>query len=159
MSWIEERKTSNGCLIQISKNLDYQVTNKLGLEILKSSKIQSPLQPIPKIVFLGNIFKLDHLRLGEVIFVNVKVGKILIPYQTIGSNELKFLTYINLTSSDTLPVIVYHKQTLKDLMELYESGNQFHNIVVEESQPKNEIINMKIRYPNVNISIIKKKLA
>ncbi len=155
MNWIEERKTSNGCLIQISEDNYYQVFNRKGVEIYRSN---SAIQKIPQIVFLTGFFKLDHLRLGEVNFVSVKTAKVLIPYQVIESNEIKFLSYPTLTESDMLPVIVFQKQSIKDIQTIQLRGNEVSHVVVEENHPKQDMINLKIRFPNINVLIIKKKL-
>lgn len=154
MNWVDERKTANGCLIQISEDNHYQVFNKKGVEIFRSN---SPIQKIPRIVFLTAFFKLDHLRLGEVSFVSVKSAKVLIPYQTTESNEIKFLTYPTLTESDMLPVIVFHKQSSKDIPSIQQKGIEVSHVVVEENHPKSDMINLKIRFPNINVLIIKKK--
>jgi hypothetical protein len=154
MKWVEERKTTNGCIIQISDDNQYQVFNRKGVEIYRSN---SPIQKIPRIVFLGAFFKLDHIRLGEINFVSVKSAKVLIPYQTNESNELKFLSYPTLTESDMLPVIVFHKQSSKDIPNIQEKGIDITHAVVEEAHPKPDMINIKIRFPNINVLIIKKK--
>lgn len=43
-------------------------------------------------------------------------------------------------------------------MNATEQGIEFHHIVADESLLKNDMVTLKIRYPTVNILILKRKL-
>lgn len=155
----EERKTPAGYQVKVRLDkLTYIVFTPKGPEIPKGAKSNSIVVNVPKVVFLGEDFNLSHFRLGELSFVNVKAGKLVIPYQHGNSREIKTI-YLNTGSdSDILPVIIYHYSHIKDVIHSAEQGLEFHHIVADEGLMKNDMVTLKIRYPTVNILILKKKI-
>jgi hypothetical protein len=155
----EERKTPAGFLVKVRlTKLTYVVFTPKGPEVPKGAKNNSIIVPVPRVVFLGDDFNLSHFRLGELSFVNVKSGKLVIPYQHGGSRDIKTIYLNSGSDSDILPVIIFHYNFVKDIMTATEQGIEFHHIVADESLLKNDMVTLKIRYPTVNILILKKKI-
>ena len=155
----EERKTPAGFLVKVRlTKLTYVVFTPKGPEVPKGAKNNSIIVPVPRVVFLGDDFNLSHFRLGELSFVNVKAGKLVIPYQHGGSRDIKTIYLNSGSDSDILPVIIYHFNFVKDIMSATEQGVEFHHIVADESLLINDMVTLKIRYPTVNILILKKKI-
>lgn len=156
----EERKTPAGYLVKVRLNkMTYVVFTPRGPEVPKGAKNNSIIVPVPRVVFLGEEFNLSHFRLGELSFVNVKSSKLIIPYQHGGSREIKTIFLNSGSESDILPVIIYHFNTVKEIHSLAEQGIEFHHIVADETLQRNDLVTLKIRYPNVNILILKKKIS
>ncbi len=155
----EERKTPNGYLVKVRLGkLTYVVFTPKGPEVPKGAKSNSIIVTVPKVVFLGDEFNLSHFRLGELSFVNVKAGKLVIPYQHGGSREIKTIFLNSGSESDILPVIIYHYNFVKDISQASEKGIEFNHLVADESLQKNDMVTLKIRYPTVNILLLKKKI-
>lgn len=155
----EERKTPAGFLVKVRLDkMTYVVFKPMGPEIPKGAKNNSIIVPVPRVVFLGEDFNLSHFRFGEMCFVNVKASKLMIPYHHGNSRETKFILLNSGSESDNLPVIVNHYITVKELIHAAEQGEEFHHIIADESLVKNDMVTLKIRYPNVNILILKKKI-
>lgn len=155
----EERKTPSGFLVKVRlTKLTYVVFTPKGPEVPKGAKSNSIIVPVPRVVFLGDDFNLSHFRLGELSFVNVKAGKLVIPYQHGGSRDIKTIFLNSGSESDILPVIISHYNFVKDIIHATEQGTEFHHIVADESLLKNDMVTLKIRYPTVNILILKKKI-
>lgn len=156
----EERKTPEGFLVKVRlSKMTYVVFTPKGPEVPKGAKNNSIIVTVPRVVFLGDDFNLSHFRMGDLSFVNVKNGKLLIPYQHGGAREIKTINLNSGSESDILPVIIYHFNTLKDLNSLTEKQIEFQHIVADEGLQKNDMVSLKIRYPNVNIFLLKKKMA
>ena len=155
----EERKTPAGYLVKVRLGkLTYVVFTPKGPEVPKGAKNNSIIVPVPRVVFLGDEFNLTHFRLGELSFVNVKAGKLVIPYQHGGSREIKTIYLNSGSDSDILPVIIYHYNLVKDIISATEKGLEFHHIVADENLLKNDMVTLKIRFPTINILILKKKI-
>lgn len=156
MDGIEEKKTPKGYVIRIVRDtMRFTITNPAGL----TEKMQGSATPVPvpKVVFLGNDFDVSHFPQGDLAYVNSKEGKMSISYQHASSRELKTIHIPVETSSDIVPVIMYH---FKEIKEFYAQGvlmALIKHIVIDESFPKNDMVSLKIRYPQVNVFIQKKK--
>lgn len=156
----EERKTPKGYLVKVRLNkLTYVVFTPRGPEVPKGAKNNSIIVPVPRVVFLGDDFSLSHFRLGELSFVNVKNSKLVIPYQHGGTRDIKYIYLNSGSESDVLPVIIYHFNTVKEIIKSSEEGNLFHHIVSDEGLHRNDMVTLKIRYPSINILILKKKIV
>lgn len=156
----EERRTPNGFLVKVRLNkMTYVVFTPKGPEVPKGAKNNSIIVTVPKVVFLGDDFSLSHFRLGELSFVNVKAGKLVIPYQHGGARDIKYIYLNSGSESDILPVVIYHFTSVKDVISSSEQGNVFHHIVSDEGLHRNDMVTLKIRYPSVNILILKKKIV
>lgn len=156
----EERKTPKGYLVKVRLNkLTYVVFTPKGPEVPKGAKNNSIIVPVPRVVFLGDDFSLSHFRLGELSFVNVKNSKLAIPYQHGGAKDIKYIFLNSGSESDILPVIIYHYNTVREVIKSSEAGNSFHHIVSDEGLHRNDMVTLKIRYPLVNILILKKKIV
>ena len=155
----EERKTPNGFLVKVRLGkLTYVVFTPKGPEVPKGAKSNSIIVNVPRVVFLGDDFNLSHFRLGELSFVNVKAGKLVIPYQHGGSRDIKTIFLNSGSESDILPVIIYHFNFVKDISQATEKGIEFHHLVADETLQKNDMVTLKIRFPTVNILLLKKKI-
>ncbi len=155
----EERKTPAGFLVKVRlSKMTYVVFTDKGPEIPRGSKNKSIVVPVPKVAFLGEEFDLSHFRLGELNFVNVKGGKMVIPYQHGGSKEIKTILLSTGSSSDVLPVVVSHFRSKNELIQKCDEGETFHHLVVDEGLPRTDMVGLKIRYPALNILVIKKKV-
>ncbi|MBE8414610.1 hypothetical protein IQA55_02105, partial [Leptospira borgpetersenii serovar Tarassovi] len=111
-------------------------------------------------VFLGSQFNLSHFRLGELSFVNVKQSKLVIPYQHSNSgNEVRTIFLNSGSDCDVLPVVVYHFQNSGDLIRSREEGVEMHHLVLDESYPRQDLITLKIRFPSLNMLIVRKKVV
>jgi hypothetical protein len=156
----EERKTPSGFLVKVRlSKMTYVVFTPKGPEVPKGAKNNSIIVTVPRVVFLGDEFSLSHFRLGELNFVNVKNGKLVIPYQHGGSREIKTIFLNSGSESDILPVIIYHYNTVKEVAALAEKNIEFHHIVADETLQRSDMVALKIRYPTVNILILKKKIT
>jgi len=156
----EERKTPEGYLVKVRlSKMTYVVFTPKGPEVPKGAKNNSIIVNVPRVVFLGDDFNLSHFRMGDLSFVNVKNGKLLIPYQHGGAKEIKTINLNSGSESDILPVIIYHFNTLKELGTLSEKKIDFQHIVADEGLQKNDMVSLKIRYPSVNIFLLKKKMT
>ncbi|MDX1961155.1 MAG: hypothetical protein SFU98_21475 [Leptospiraceae bacterium] len=156
----EERKTPAGYLVKVRLGkMTYVVFTPKGPEVPKGAKNNSIIVNVPRVVFLGEDFNLSHFRLGELTFVNVKTGKLVIPYQHGGSREIKTIFLNSGSESDILPVVIYHQNNVKDIAALAEKGIEFHHIVADEGLQRSDMVTLKIRFPTVNILILKKKIA
>jgi len=156
----EERRTPGGFLIKVRlAKMTYVVFSESGPEVPKGAKNNSIVVTVPKVAFFGEEFRVGHFHLGELAFVNVKAGKMVIPYQHGGSNEIKSIFLGTGSASDALPVVIFHYPTKEDLMRAWESGEHPHFLVVDEDIPRSEMVTLKIRYPQLNILVIKKKLG
>ncbi|MBK8394830.1 MAG: hypothetical protein IPL26_06225 [Leptospiraceae bacterium] len=155
---MEERKTPGGYTVRVHRaTMTYEVISRRGTEIPRNTKNNSSIIKVPRIIFLGHAFNLSHFRLADLTYVNAKSSKLQIPYQYEDSPDIKIFTVPTGSDSDVLPIIPYQYQTLKEVVHAAEQGLEFHNIIVDESSPKNEMVNLKIRFPNVNILILRKK--
>jgi hypothetical protein len=139
--------------------MTYVVFTPKGPEVPKGAKNNSIIVPVPRVIFLGDDFNLTHFRLGELSFVNVKTGKLVIPYQHGGSREIKTIFLNSGSESDILPVIIYHQNSVKEINHLAEQGIEFHHIVADEGLQRSDMVALKIRFQTVNILILKKKIA
>lgn len=156
----EERKTPGGYLVKVRMSkMTYVVFTDQGPEIPRGAKNKSIVVPVPKVAFLGPDFNLSHFRLGELSFVNVKQGKLVIPYQYGTSNEIKTIFVATGSSSDVLPVVIHHFSRKEDLIAECDRTEIFHHLVVDEDIPRTDMVSLKIRYPSMNILVIKKKIA
>jgi hypothetical protein len=156
----EERKTPAGYLVKVRLNkMTYVVFTPKGPEIPKGAKNNSIIVQVPRVVFLGDDFNLSHFRLGELSFVNVKSGKLVIPYQHGASREIKTIFLNTGSASDILPVIVHHFNSPKEINQLTDDHQDFHHIVADEGLQRNDMVSLKIRFPTVNILILKKKMS
>jgi hypothetical protein len=156
---LEERKTPGGYILRVHRaTMTYEVISHKGPEIPRHSKNNSTIVKIPRIIFLGHSFNLSHFRLTDITYVNAKSGKLHIPYQYEGTADIKIITVPTGSNSDVLPIIPYQYQILKEIVYAAEQGLEFHDIIVDESSPKNEMVNLKIRFPSVNILILRKKV-
>lgn len=156
----EERKTPAGFSVKVRlSKMTYVVFSGSGPEVPKGARNNSIVVNVPKVGFFGDEFRVGHFHLSELSFVNVKMGKMVIPYHHGFSNEIKTIFLATGSASDALPVVIYHYKTKEDLMKAWESGEQVHYLVVDEEIPRNEMVTLKIRYPNLNILVIKKKIS
>ncbi len=156
----EERKTSAGFLVKVRlSKMTYVVFSSEGPEVPKGARNNSIVVNVPKVGFFGEEFRVGHFHLGELSFVNVKMGKMVIPYHHGFSNEIKTIFLATGSASDALPVVIFHYRHKEELMHAWESGEQVHYLVVDEEIPRNEMVTLKIRYPNLNILVIKKKIS
>jgi hypothetical protein len=151
---IEEKVSPEGYKIKVDLNTYYySITNPRG-----HKEVFSSTQPkVPRIVFLGDGFNLSHFFLGELVFVNAKDRKLIIPYQFRDSKDLKTILLPSHSESDVMPVILYHYFHYKEVVKATEMGYIFKHIIVDESITKSDLVNLKVRYPQVNIYIQKKK--
>ncbi|MBP6740482.1 MAG: hypothetical protein KA146_10845 [Leptospiraceae bacterium] len=101
---------------------------------------------------------MSHFRLCDLTYVNSKSGKLQIPYQYEDAPDIKIISVPTGSDSDVLPIIPYQFQSLKEIVHAAEQGLEFQNIIVDESSPKSEMVNLKIRFPTVNILILRKKI-
>ncbi|WP_411821370.1 hypothetical protein [Leptospira sp. 'Mane'] len=155
----EERKTPGGYLVKVRlSKMTYVVFTDIGPEVPKGSKNNSIVVLVPKVGFFGEDFDLSHFHSGELSFVNVKAGKMVIPYQHGFSNEIKTIFLGTGSQSDALPVIIYHYRNKEELMRAWETGEQVQYLVVDEEIPRSDMVTFKIRYPSLNILVIKKKI-
>ncbi|MCG9875152.1 MAG: hypothetical protein MH321_10235 [Leptospiraceae bacterium] len=156
----EERKTPGGFLIKVRlAKMTYVVFTNDGPEVPRGSKSKSIVVPVPRVAFLGSDFNLSHFRLSELSFVNVKAGKLVIPYQHGTSNEIKTIFVATGSASDILPVLVQHFTTKEDLVKECETSEIFHYLIVDEDLPRTDMVTLKIRFPAMNILVIKKKIS
>ena len=95
---------------------------------------------------MGSSFNLSHFRLSDLTYVNAKSGKLQVPYQYEGASDIKIISIPTGSDSDVLPIIPYQYQTLKEIVYASDQGLEFQNIIVDESSPKNEMVNLKIRF-------------
>ncbi|TGK59269.1 hypothetical protein EHQ27_01320 [Leptospira wolffii] len=160
-SLYEERKTPNGYLVKVRlAKMTYVVFTSKGPEVPKGARNQSIVVPVPRIVFLGEEFDLSHFRLGELSFVNVKQGKLVIPYQHSSSgNEVRTIFLNSGSECDILPVMIYHYSKVEDLLGAREEGVEMHHLVLDEEFPRQDLVALKIRFPSLNMLIIKRKVA
>lgn len=160
-SLYEERKTPGGFLVKVRlAKMTYVVFTQKGPEVPRGSKNNSIVVAVPRIVFLGSEFNLAHFRLGEVSFVNVKQGKLVIPYQHSNTgNEVRTIFLNSGSDCDVLPVVVYHFQNNEDLIRSRDQGVEMHHLVLDESYPRQDLITLKIRFPALNMLIVRKKIA
>jgi hypothetical protein len=159
---IEERKTPAGFRVKVDVNTyEYFVYTQRGtLETPKMPDWKPGLPvKVPRIVFLGGEFVLNHFILGELTFINSRDGKMIIPYQYGESKEPKNILLPAYSDSDIVPILVYHYQSYRDIVKATDMGMVFKHVVVDESLPKGEMVNLKVRYPKVNIFIQKKKVS
>jgi len=156
----EERKTPGGFLIKVRlAKMTYVVFTNDGPEVPRGSKSKSIVVPVPRVAFLGSDFNLSHFRLSELSFVNVKSGKLVIPYQHGNSNEIKTIFVATGSASDILPVLVQHFTTKENLVKECEVSEIFHYLIVDEDLPRTDMVTLKIRFPAMNILVIKKKIS
>jgi hypothetical protein len=156
----EERKTPGGFLVKVRlAKMTYVVFTDNGPEVPRGAKNNSIVVNVPKVAFLGDDFHLTHFRLGELSFVNVKSGKLVIPYQHSSSNEIKTIFLNTGSNSDILPVLIHHFPKKEGLIAAYDKGESFHHLVIDEDIPRSDMVSLKIRYPMMNILVIKKKLG
>lgn len=156
---MEERKTPGGYTVRVHRaTMTYEVISRKGTEIPRSSKNNSSIVKVPRIIFLGSSFNLSHFRLCDLTYVNSKSGKLQIPYQYEDAPDIKIISVPTGSDSDVLPIIPYQYQSLKEIVHAAEQGLEFQNIIVDESSPKSEMVNLKIRFPTVNILILRKKI-
>ncbi|EMY15082.1 hypothetical protein LEP1GSC043_4806 [Leptospira weilii str. Ecochallenge] len=160
-SLYEERKTPGGFLVKVRlAKMTYVVFTQKGPEVPRGSKNNSIVVAVPRVVFLGSQFNLSHFRLGELSFVNVKQSKLVIPYQHSNSgNEVRTIFLNSGSDCDVLPVVVYHFQNSEDLIRSREEGVEMHHLVLDESYPRQDLITLKIRFPSLNMLIIRKKVV
>jgi hypothetical protein len=159
-SLYEERKTPAGFLVKVRlAKMTYVVFTDQGPEVPRGSKTKSIVVPVPRVAFLGTDFNLSHFRLGELSFVNVKQGKLVIPYQHGLSNEIKTIFVSTGSQSDVLPVIVYHFEEKDALVAECEKSDIFNHLIVDEDIPRTDMVTLKIRFPKMNILVIKKKIT
>ncbi len=159
-SLYEEKKTPAGFLVKVRlSKMTYVVFTAKGPEIPRGSKNNSIIVPVPRIVFLGIDFDLSHFQQGELSFVSVKAGKMVIPYQHGGSKEVKTIFLNSGSGSDILPVIIFHFKTIQEFIAGSEGGNEFHHLVIDEDFPRQDMVSLKIRFPVLNILIIKRKIV
>ncbi|TGN19729.1 hypothetical protein [Leptospira idonii] len=155
----EERKTPGGFLVKVRlSKMTYVVFTDHGPEVPKGAKNNSIVAIVPKVGFFGEDFDISHFHLGELSFVNVKAGKMVIPYQHGFSNEIKTIYLGTGSQSDALPVVIYHYRNKEELMRAWESGEQVQFLVVDEEIPRSDMVTFKIRYPSLNILVIKKRI-
>ncbi|MDZ4726382.1 MAG: hypothetical protein SH817_09500 [Leptospira sp.] len=155
----EERKTPGGFLVKVRlSKMTYVVFTESGPEVPKGAKNNSIVSVVPKVGFFGTDFDLSHFHLGELSFVNVKAGKMVIPYQHGFSNEIKTIYLGTGSQSDALPVVIQHFKTKEALMQAWEKGEQVQYLVVDEEIPRSDMVTFKIRYPSLNILVIKKRI-
>ncbi|EQA38360.1 hypothetical protein LEP1GSC047_2293 [Leptospira inadai serovar Lyme str. 10] len=157
----EERKTPRGFLVKIKlAKMNYVVFTAKGPEIPKGSKNHSIIVPVPKIAFLGDGFDLSHFRLGELSFVNVTRGKLVIPFQHASTGSEVRSVFLNSGSEcDVLPVIILHYRKCEDLLRARAAGIEIHHLVLDENFPREDLISQKIRFPSLNMLIIRSKAA
>ncbi|PJZ52896.1 hypothetical protein [Leptospira adleri] len=160
-SLYEERKTPGGFLVKVRlAKMTYVVFTQKGPEVPRGAKNSSIVVAVPRVVFLGSEFNLAHFRLGELSFVNVKQGKLVIPYQHANSgNEVRTIFLNSGSDCDVLPVVVYHFQNNEDLIRSRDEGVEMHHLVLDESYPRQDLITLKIRFPALNMLIVRKKVA
>lgn len=156
----EERKTPGGFLVKVRMaKMTYVVFTDEGPEVPRGSKSKSIVVPVTRVAFLGSDFNLSHFRLGELSFVNVRQGKLVIPYQYGNSNEIKTIFVSTGSASDVLPIIVFHFSNKEDLIAECDRSEVFHHLVVDEDIPRTDMVSLKIRYQSMNILVIKKKIS
>lgn len=155
---IEERKTPAGFRIKVD------ISTYEFFVYAQNGKLETPRNPdwkpgmpnkVPRIVFLGSGFGLEHFILGELTFLNTREGKMVIPYQY--EKEPKTILLPCYTFADIAPALLYKYDLSREIVKATEMGFQFKHVIVDESLPKSEMINLKLRYPNLNIFIQKKK--
>lgn len=159
-AFIEERKTPAGYRIRVDvSTYEFFVYNEKGkLETPRSSNWK-PGTPnkVPRIVFLGLEFGLDHFILGELTFLNTRDGKMIVPYKY--EKEPKTILLPVSTLADVTPAIFYRYGFSKEIVKASETGLEFKHVIVDESLPKSELINLKVRYPKLNVFIQKKRIS
>jgi hypothetical protein len=156
---MEERKTPGGFTLRVHRaTMTYEVISRKGPEVPRNSKTNLSIVKVPRIIFLGASFNLSHFRLADLTYVNAKSGKLQVPYQYEGGSDIKIISVPTGSDSDVLPIIPYQYNSLKEVVHAAEQGLEFQNIIVDESSPKNEMVNLKIRFPSVNILILRKKV-
>ncbi len=156
MDGIEEKKTPKGYIIRIVKDtMRFSITNPAGLpELIQGTPIPVP---VPKVVFIGSNFDIAHFPHGELTYINSKEGKMIISYQHNTSRDLKIIHIPIETQSDIAPIVMYHFIDMKEFNSQGVLMALIKHIVVDDSFPKNDMVALKIRYPQVNVYIQKKK--
>ncbi len=139
--------------------MTYVVFSQKGPEVPRGSKNNSIIVTVPRIVFLGKEFDLSHFQQGELSFVSVKAGKMVIPYQHGGAKDVKTIFLNSGSASDVLPVIIFHFKSVQEFLAGTEGGNEFHHLVIDEDFPRQDMVSLKIRFPVLNILIIKRKIV
>ena len=158
-SLYEERRTPKGYLVKVRlAKMTYVVFSEIGPEIPRGAKNNSIVVTVPRIAFLGPDFDLSHFYLGELSFVNVRNGKLVIPYQHGNSSEVKTIFLATGSNSDILPVIIYHFKTPEELTKQYDSIGGFQHVILDEDLSRQSMVTLKIRFPNLNILVIKRKI-
>jgi hypothetical protein len=154
---MEERKTQSGYTLKVRpETLDFSVFHPNGTEELNRNG--SNLFYIPRVVFLGNDFDISHLRIADINYLSARQGKIQIPYQHGGSNQVKNIQISTETLSDLVPVQVFQYDSTPNFIKasaLVQKG--FTHLISDESLPKNDMVSIKIRFPNLSIFIQKRK--
>jgi len=157
----EEKKTPKGFLIKVRLDkFTYVVFKDSGPEVPRGAKDGAIIVNVPFVVFIGESFDLSHFDLNGLNYVNVKSGKMVIPYTHGDSREIKSIFLNSGSDCDILPVVVYYFRTVQDMINLAEKERiRFHHLIIDEDFPRAEMVKLKIRYPLLNILIIKKKVV
>ena len=156
----EEKTTPKGFLIKIKADKShYIVFTSSGPEIPKNTRGQSINVKIPRVVFIGKSFDVSHFDYGQINYVNVKSSKMAIPYAHGDSREIKSIFLNSGSQSDVLPVIIYYFRDASQLDEKSADGKMYDHVIIDDDFERASMVKLKIRYPRLNILIIKKKVT
>lgn len=155
-SMIEERKSPLGYLVRVEiKSYKYTIFKPDGELEKNVGTVNEPYPKVPKIVFMGKNFQLPHFHLGELIYLNTRKGKMIIPYNHSSAKGDISVGITCFSESDIFPAMLYHYQDLKEFVRANEEGYVFKHAIVDENFPKSDMIHLKIRYSKLNIFIHK----
>jgi hypothetical protein len=155
-SLIERRVSPQGFTLRVDiKSLTFSVFTPKGQKETYVN-LSNDLQ-VPRVVFLGENFRLQHFITGELSFVNSKDAKMNLPYLYAESIEQKTISIPCFSYADITPVILHHYKTAKEVVHVSQSNRLVFNHIIAEESNKSDIVNLKIRFPETNIFIIKRK--
>ncbi|MDX1961154.1 MAG: hypothetical protein SFU98_21470 [Leptospiraceae bacterium] len=158
-SLIERRISPQGFTIKVDiRTLTFSVYTPKGLKENYPGLNTADLA-VQRVVFLGDSFHLEHFITGELSFVNSKDSKMNIPYLYGGAKEQNTISLPCYTYADITPVILHHYKTAKEIIQIAQSNQLSFKCIIAEETNKSEIVNLKIRFPQTNIFIIKRKQA
>jgi len=149
----EELTTAGGNLIKLKP--DYTCIVYLGgtSPEIPNSNSKSMDQPIPRIVFIGSRFQIEHADGSILLFKNIS-GKIRLPYRLDGSDRESHIKLGCNSRSDEFPVQVNRFDTIKRFVGQAESGLQNLYLILDPSIHRRELVNLHLKCHDARILIV-----
>jgi len=146
MNFAEEKTPAGYTLKVMFKNWKFLVFDSRGDSIPADREGRSLLHKIPLIVFVGNIFNIEHDFDREYTLLKIQNEKLILPYRNIVEKKRKYHFIPFEADMDQIPAIILHQRSYSSMLRSFTSGYEIDYLIVDGSISETELSVMISKY-------------